>query len=161
MRALCTSILIFALSGLFFSAPAYPCGESMFRIGKGVHFRAYSAPIPGTVLVFARTAQEREVAEGIQQAGHQVLIVETDFELSKELHERDFDVIVAPASKRDSIEMQATNLPSPPRWIPVYSNDSAQEQSLKPLYGKGVASDDDLRKYLKAIHKSLKSTGSP
>ena len=54
---------------------ALGCGESMFRVGKGVHYRAYSAPIPGSVLVYARTNDEREVAQQLQDAGHNVMVV--------------------------------------------------------------------------------------
>ena len=50
------------------SENAFACGESMFRVGNDVHYRAYSAPIPGSVLVYARTDDERAVAERLQQS---------------------------------------------------------------------------------------------
>jgi hypothetical protein len=48
------------------SITAFACGESMFRVGKGVHYRAYSAPIPGLILVYARTDSERSIADSLR-----------------------------------------------------------------------------------------------
>ena len=139
---------------------ASACGESMFRVGKGVHYRAYSAPIPGTVLVYARTDEERAVAERLQEAGHEVLVVNSDVDLAMKLHDQTFDVIVAPASKRDAVESNASDLASPPDWVPVFEAGAGDPQAVRADYGRGVSSDDDIRKYLKAIHKSLKSQGT-
>lgn len=133
------------------------CGESMFRVGKGVHYRAYSAPIPGTVLVYARTDEERDVAERLQEAGHEVLVVDSDLDLAMQVQGHTFDVIVAPASKRDAVESNVSGLASPPDWVPVFEAGAGDPQSVRTDYGRGVSSDDDIRKYLKAIHKSLKS----
>jgi len=138
------------------SSNSLACGESMFRVGKGVHYRAYSAPIPGTVLVYARTDEERAVAEQLQQAGHQVLVVENDMDLAMQLDGQRFDVIVAPASKRSAVEAGASGLTSPPDWVPVYEPGMADSKAVRADYGRGVNSQDDIRKYLKAINKSLK-----
>jgi hypothetical protein len=139
------------------STDSLACGESMFRVGKGVHYRAYSAPIPGTVLVYARTDEERDVAEQLRQAGHEVLVVEDDFNLAMQLDRTEFDVIVAPASKREAVASSASGLASPPDWLPVFDAGTSDPQAIRADYGRGVSSDDDIRKYLKAIHKSLKN----
>ena len=145
---------------LLVPASTQACGESMFRVGKGVHYRAYSAPIPGTVLVYARTEEERAVAERLQEAGHEVLVVDSDLDLAMKLHDQSFDVIVAPASKRDAVESNASDLASPPDWVPVFEAGAGDPQAVRADYGRGVSSDDDIRKYLKAIHRSLKSQDS-
>ena len=95
------------------STGASACGESMFRVGKGVHYRAYSAPIPGTVLVYARTNEERAVAERLQEAGHEVLVVDSDLDLAMKLHDHAFDVIVAPASNNSSASGRPTIFEAP------------------------------------------------
>ncbi len=157
MRAIPLFVVILVCFVCFNSNLASACGESMFRVGKGVHYRAYSAPIPGTVLVYARTDDERAIAEQLQQAGHQVLVVENDMDLAMELNDQEFDVIVAPASKRAAVESGASGLSSPPDWVPVFESGTPDAQSVRADYGKGVGSEDDIRKYLKAIHKSMKS----
>lgn len=160
MRKLSIAPVVLAGCFVLASTTALACGESMFRVGKGVHYRAYSAPIPGTVLVYARTDEERAVAEQLQAAGHQVLVVENDLDLAMQLGGQQFDVIVAPASKRSAVESGATGLDSPPDWVPVYEPGMADARGVRADYGKGVGSQDDIRKYLKAIHKSLKSHGN-
>ncbi|MBT8098165.1 MAG: hypothetical protein KJO82_00375, partial [Gammaproteobacteria bacterium] len=40
---------------------AIACGESLFRVGKGVAFREYTAPLPGSILVVAKTEAELEL----------------------------------------------------------------------------------------------------
>lgn len=136
------------------------CGESMFRVGKDVHYRAYSAPIPGSVLVYARTDDERIVAERLQQAGHDVRVVANDVELAVEMQHQQFDVVVAPYSKREAVEAQSTQIASHPDWLPVVEDGSADERLAKSQYDYTVTGDDDIRKYLKAIHKSLKKRDS-
>lgn len=141
------------------SNDAIACGESMFRVGKGVHYRAYSAPIPGSVLVYARTDDERDVAEQLQQAGHNVQIVSSDIELAMEMQNQQFDVVVAPYSKREAVEEQSAQIAAHPDWVPVIEAGSADAKLAKSQYDHTVSVDDDIRKYLKAIHKSMKERG--
>ena len=139
---------------------ALACGESMFRVGKDVHYRAYSAPIPGSVLVYARTDDERAVAARLQQAGHEVRVASNDFELALEMQNQQFDVVVAPYSKREAVEAESAKIASHPDWVPVVEDGSADERLAQSEYRYTVSGDDDIRKYLKAIHKSLKLSGS-
>jgi len=158
-----TSILVTVLSiGLLasFSSDVFACGESMFRVGKGVHYRAYSAPIPGSVLVYARTDDERAVAEQLQEAGHTVSVVSNDVDLAMEMQNRQFDVIVAPYSKRDAVEAQSEAIAAHPDWIPIVVNGTDDVKLAKSQYNHTVTAGDDIRKYLKAIHQSLKASGA-
>lgn len=159
MRGTSVMVVVLAL-GSVLACNAFACGESMFRVGKGVHYRAYTAPIPGNVLVYARTPEERAVAEQLQQAGHQVLLVDSDTDLAIQLNHQPFDVIIAPASERLAVENAASNLGAPPEWIPVYGPASEENRQVKADYRGGVNDDDDIRKYLKAIHKNLKANAN-
>jgi hypothetical protein len=140
-----------------YSGATYACGESMFRVGKGVHYRAFSAPIPGSVLVFARTDSERVVAEDLRAAGHSVSIVASDDELVSEMQDHDFDVVVAPYSKREVVEAQSPEIAAHPNWVPVVVKGSADQRLARAEFGNVVTTDADVRKYLKAIHKTLKA----
>jgi len=136
------------------------CGESMFRVGKGVHYRAFSAPIPGSVLVYARTDSERAVAENLRLAGHRVQVVANDADLATQMHDQEFDVVVAPYSKREVVEAQSSQIASHPDWLPVVENGSADQRLALTQFDRVVTTDDDVRKYLKAIHLSLKNQGA-
>jgi hypothetical protein len=134
----------------------FACGESVFRVGKGVHYRANIAPISGTVLVYARTDQERAIAEQLQQAGHSVQMVSTDGGLAIEMQTQKFDVIVAPYSKRDEVEAQSAQIANHPDWVPVVESGSADAKLARSQYGHAVSVNAGIRKYLKAIHQSLR-----
>ncbi len=159
MRTLLIVAVFLAVSLTAISNGASACGESMFRVGKGVHYRAYSAPIPGSVLVYARTDQERAVADQLQEAGHSVQIVSNDVDLAMEMQTQQFDVVVAPYSKRDEVEAQSAEIATHPDWVPVIEKGSPDAKLAKSQYAHTVSSDDDVNKYLKAIHKSLKEQG--
>jgi hypothetical protein len=160
MRSLVIVAVFLTVTSTAISNDAFACGESMFRVGKGVHYRAYSAPIPGSVLVYARTDQERAVADQLQAAGHNVQVVSTDVELAMEMQSQQFDVVVAPYSKREAVEEQSAEIASHPDWVPVVESGSTDAKLAKAQYKHTVSIDDDIRKYLKAIHKSLKESGA-
>jgi len=151
--------IVTVLTMSVFSSAAYACGESMFRVGKGVNYRAFSAPIPGSVLVFARTDSERVIAESLRSAGHSVSIVANDDELIREMQGHEFDVVVAPYSKRGVVEAQSPEIAAHPNWVPVVEKGSADQRLAKSQFSNVVTTDDDVRKYLKAIHKTLKVNG--
>lgn len=143
-----------------FSSATYACGEPMFRVGKGVHYRAFSAPIPGSVLVFARTESERVVAEDLRAAGHNVSIVASDDELMREMQGHEFDVVVAPYSMREVVESQSPEIAAHPNWVPVVVKGSADQRLARAQFGNVVTTDADVRKYLKAIHRTLKKNSA-
>jgi hypothetical protein len=149
------AIVTVVTMSVFYTA-TYACGESMFRVGKGVHYRAFSAPIPGSVLVFARTDSERVVAEDLRSAGHSVSIVSSDDELMREMQGHEFDVVVAPYSMRKVVEAQSPEIVAHPNWVPVVAKGSADQRLAKKQFGNVVTTDADVRKYLKAIHRTLK-----
>jgi hypothetical protein len=142
------------------SSGVFACGESLFRVGKDVHYRAYSAPIPGSVLVYARTDDERAVAQELANAGHQVRVVNNDVSLSLEMQVQQFDVIIAPYSKRAAVEAESSEIASNPDWVPVVMDGTDEEKLAGSQYDYTVGADDDIRKYLKAIHKNLKKRDS-
>jgi len=157
MRKLINVSVLVALVLPVVTNSLFACGESMFRVGKGVHYHAFSAPIPGAVLVYARTDEERAIAEQLQEAGHSVHVVSTDVGLALEMQNQQFDVVVAPYSKRDEVEAQSAQIANHPDWVPVVENGSAEAKLAKSQYGRTVSADDDIRKYLKAIHQSLRA----
>jgi CheY-like chemotaxis protein len=136
------------------------CGESVFRAGKGVHYRAFTAPIPGTVLVYARTDGERAVAESLRQAGHDVHVVGNDAELAMQMQQQAFDVVLAPYSLHETVVSTTAQAASRPDVIPVVEPDSSDIKVAKAEFDDVVVASEDVRKYLKAIHHSLKARGA-
>lgn len=157
MRKSIVAAILAASILLVVSEYTLACGESMFRVGKGVHYRAFSAPIPGSVLVYARTDSELAVAENLRLAGHRVLVVANDAELATEMRNQEFNVVVAPYSKREVVEAQSAQIASRPDWLPVVEKGSPDQRLALAQFDRVVTTDDDVRNYLKAIHKSLKN----
>ncbi len=160
MRTSFVSVVLTVTALSTFSSTVLACGESVFRAGKGVHYRAFTAPIPGTVLVYARTERERAVAESLRQAGHDVHVVASDSEMAVQMQAQAFDVVVAPFSVREAVAATTSGSASHPDLIPVIDKGSEDLRMAKAEFDAVVMSDDDVRKYLKAIHRSLKDRGA-
>ena len=127
---------------------ASACGESLFRVGKGVGFREYTAPLPGSILVVANTEAEMAMVERLAAAGHDIHIVSDPSEIADELENHDIDVVLAYFSQREDVESQMSSMAAA-TFIPVAQADELYQQSL--------TNEDSVLKFLKTIHKTLKT----
>lgn len=133
---------LIALAAVLVGTNAMACGESLYRVGKGVSYRAYSAPLPANLLVYANSERAKEIAAELARAGHGVHLVADASELESELRKGGYDVVIAPDSERQTVETLSSAGSS---YLAVGSGD-----------GAGLAPDDNIKQYLKAIHKALK-----
>ena len=91
--------LVFILL-VFFGANAWACGDSLYRVGKGVSYRVYTAPLPGNVLVYGSSEAAEELAA--KRAERKEAL--TAYEKAQREHERDLkrwerDVVEAQKAK--------------------------------------------------------------
>lgn len=151
-------VLISVFLASLFTANAIACGDSLYRVGKGVSYRVYTAPLPGSVLVYGQSEGARQLAEALAQSGHGVRLVDNQVELAAELESGTYDVVIAPYSEHDSVEASAGNIDSlQTTYLPV-AMDKNEAQAANQQYEKVmVADEDEIKHYLKAIHKSLKN----
>lgn len=133
------------------SSGALACGESLYRIGKGVAYRAYSAPIPADVLVYVDTERDRQIAALLEGAGHGVQLVEDDESLRARLNSNEFDVVIAPFRARELVSRNTSIT-----FLPVVSDGSTDQRQARDLKLRPLTTDDDVKKYLKEIHRGLK-----
>ena len=145
------------MTGLF-AVDALACGDSLYRVGKGVSYRVYTAPLPGSVLVYGQSEGAKQLAEALAQSGHGVRLVDNQMELTAELESGNYDVVIAPYSEHDSVEASASNFDSlQTTYLPV-AMDKNEAQVANQEYEKVMVADkDEIKHYLKAIHKSLKN----
>lgn len=136
---------------------AAACGESLFRIGKGVAFREYTAPLPGSILVVAKTEGELAMVERLVAAGHDIHVVSDPGEISDELQRHDIDIVLAYFSQRETVEMQtaATDV----TYIPVAIDGTNEEDQARDLYERSLSNEDSVKRFLKTIHRTLKARG--
>lgn len=139
------------------AAAALACGESLFRVGKGVEFRQYTTPLPGSILAVANSEAELMMMERLVAAGHDVHVVSEPSQVQDELGEHDFDIVLAWYSQRDEIAGQIAG--SGATFIPVAMHDTGEEYDVRRDYEHALSSDDGVKTFLKTIHYTLKSRG--
>jgi hypothetical protein len=155
-------LVMFALALVvpMLSVDVIACGESLHRIGKGVAYRVYTAPLPGSVLVYGQSEGAKDLAEALARSGHGVRLVASEAELESELATGDYDVVIASYSEHEAVESGTNKLTaSNATFIPVASN-REEEKLAKQSYDRVMlAQKDEVKHFLKAIHKTLKSKG--
>lgn len=153
MKFLSTAIV--ALVVVFLSLDAVACGDSLYRVGKGISYRVYTAPLPGSVLVYGQSEGARQLAEALAQSGHGVHLVENEMDLALEMGKGRYDVVIAAYSERAAVE--ANQQSSNADFIPVATS-KEEEKAAKRSYDRVLVADRaEIKHYLKAIHRSLKS----
>ncbi len=93
----------------------------------------------------------------LSESGHNVDVVRSELELSLQMGNGGYDVVIGAYSDHDAIESMVNTSASQMTYLPVVGSDSEKEM-LKQTYDRVmVANRDEIKHYLKAIHKTLKS----
>lgn len=145
--------LLVAAIVVLFSLDAMACGDSMYRVGKGVSYRVYTAPLPGSVLVYGQSEGARQLAEALAQSGHGVRYVENEADLESELSSGAYDVVIASYDDHDKVEASAAGT----TYLPVVGTRDEAKIAEDTYANVMVADRDEIKHYLKAIHNSLKA----
>ena len=145
-------LLLASLTTVFLSQNAIACGDSLYRVGRGIAYRTYSAPLPGNLLVFAGSIEAQQLANALAESGHDVHLVASAEDLEDELRNGGYDVVIAPFAERATVE----SITSHASFLPVAMSDD-ENRLAKQEYASVLRSDDDIKRFLKSIHKTLKS----
>ena len=135
---------------------AFACGESLFRVGKGVAFREYTAPLPGSILVVANTEAELALVERLAAAGHDIHVVSDPSEIGEELQNHEIDVVLAYYSEREVVENEMSAMAGA-TYIPVAMDGTQEISEVSGHYQRSLSSEDSVLTYLKTIHRTLRS----
>jgi len=147
-----TTVAVLAFA---FSTQVLACGESLYRVGTGVSYRVYTAPLPGNVLVYGQSEGAEQLAAELAKSGHGVHLVQNESDLASEMEKGGYDVVIAPYSEHVAVEARQGG--SGVEFIPV-AESPEEEKAAKQSYDRVlVANDAEIKHYLKAIHKALKS----
>lgn len=148
--------LIALISCLLITLPAgnaVACGESLFRVGKGVQFREYTAPLPGTILAVAKTEAELLMVEQLVAAGHDVHVVADPSLVGEELGRYDFDIVLAYYDQRAEIAAQTAM--ASVTFLPVTMEGTTEADQASGEFERTLSSDDDVKQFLRTIHRTL------
>jgi len=111
------------------------------------------------VLVYGQSEAARQLAEALAQSGHGVQFVENETDFAQQMGTGDYDVVIAAYS--DHAMVEANQKDSGTEFIPV-AESREEEQAAKRDYDRVLLADQaEIKHYLKAIHKSLKSKAKP
>ncbi len=141
-----------AIIGLMLTNAALACGDSLYRAGKGVSYRTYSAPLPGNLLIFGASDGAKQLAEELSRSGHDVQLVENSDDLASRLESGDYDVVIAPFSERESVE----STDSSSSFLPIATEGSEERLAKETFDSVMVPEKHEIKHYLKAIHRALK-----
>lgn len=150
------TVFLAGLATALISGNAYACGDSLYRAGKGVSYRVYTAPLPGSVLVYGSSEGAEQLAAELARSGHGVRFVDSDEELKSELGTGDYDVVIAAYNEQSAIQAGTAVASEAPTFLPVALTDEEEAEARQDYERVMVAEDDDIKHYLKAIHQTLK-----
>ncbi len=154
-RTFVSTTLISALLLTSFEVSA--CGESLFRVGKGMSYREFTAPLPGKILIVAKTDGELALAQLLAKSGHEISIISEPEQIGDELANDEFDIVLAHFTQIQNLD-QASFKDSSAVFLPVASADSREEKKLaKAINRYAPSTDDSLKSFGKAIHRTLRS----
>ncbi len=153
MRRSVALVTLFATS--LFAGQALACGESLFRLGRGVTFREYTAPLPGNLLVVAKTDAERAMAERLAAAGHDVHVVSDPSEIGAAIRDSShpFDIVLAYFAQREVVEAETASTAAV--FLPV-AVDDAEETRAAADYGHVLLDQDSVKRFLRTINSVLR-----
>lgn len=151
--------LVLAIAAVLCSVAASPvlaCGESLFRIGKGLTYREYTAPLPGNIVIVANTENELAMAEALAAAGHHVHVVPDASQIFKALEEHEADIVLSYFDSESIVARQIAGTDT--SFLPVTRDSGAVDARAR--YAYVLASEDSLKTFLKTIHRSLREQQS-
>ena len=154
----CTALITLLATALI-GGNAYACGDSLYRVGKGVSYRVYTAPLPGSVLVYGEGEGVELLARELARSGHGVRLVTDGKELETELGSGDYDVVIAAYSHKSEVESDMIAGADAPTFLPVALTKEEQEQAREEHKRVMLAEKHEIKHYLKAIHQTLKQRG--
>ena len=150
------TVLLTGLATALIAGNAYACGDSLYRVGKGVSYRVYTAPLPGSVLVYGSSEGAEQLAAELARSGHGVRFVDSDEALQSELGTGDYDVVIAAYSDQSAVQAGTVAANNAPTFLPVAQTDEEAAAARQDYERVMVAEDDEIKHYLKAIHQTLK-----
>lgn len=151
--------LLAALAATLIGGNALACGDSLYRVGKGVSYRVYTAPLPGSVLVYGEGEGAELLAQELARSGHGVRLVSNDEELQAEIGSGAYDVVIAAYADRSSVEPGSNGLSGAPTYLPIALTEEEETQARNEHNRVMMAEKDEIKHYLKAIHQTLKQRG--
>ena len=134
---------------------ALACGESLYRVGKGIVYRDYTAPLPGNILLVASNETEMMLAKALTEAGHKVSVVERAELVREQLNNARYDIVMSRYELNGRIEpaLASTNV----NYLPVTRDGTDEADMAKSRFPRALKDTDHIKRFLIQIHRTLKA----
>lgn len=103
------AVILTAIAASMVGGSVYACGDSLYRVGKGVAYRVYTAPLPGSVLVYGDGENAELLAKELARSGHGVRLITNSEELQAEIGSGAYDVVIAAYSDESVVAPDMTS----------------------------------------------------
>lgn len=150
MRLILTSLILLAPG-----FEALGCGESLYRVGKGISYREYTAPLPGNLLVYGAAGNTESLAAELGKAGHNVSVAESISDLVLLAERGEYQIVIGPFNQYE--EFSAITVLSDATYLPIAIEGIDEKDAKDQFKHVMVPSKHEIKHYLKAIHKVLKA----
>jgi NAD(P)-dependent dehydrogenase (short-subunit alcohol dehydrogenase family) len=98
------------------------------------------------------------MVERLAAAGHHVHVISDPSEISDQLGDEQFEIVMAYYAQRAIVETQLRDTSI--IYLPVAHADTEEEQLAESAYRRSLSSDDSVKTFLKTIHRTLKDRQS-
>jgi len=121
--------------------PVLACHEVIVTMGKGLATQAYIAPNPANVLIlYTDASHDREYA-GLDLAGHHLTLVADMDELTEQLAQDRYDIVIAPLDLVDAVTSRVVADGSV-RVVPVVSRDMRRDNGIRDRFDEYLVDGD-------------------
>lgn len=148
-------LLLTALICLSFGIEALGCGESLYRVGKGVTYREYTVPLPGNLLVYGGAGDAEALAEELQRAGHNVTVAGSVSDLVQLAERGEIQVVIGRYHDYDDFE--SITVLSEATYLPIAVEGIDEDEARQRFKYVMVPTKHEIKHYLKAIHRVLQA----
>ncbi len=162
LAVLLTSLSVAVLA----SQGVQACGDKFMLVGRGVKFqRAYAAIHPASIVIYAhpqrsaaKAIRDPRLQSDLKQAGHRVVLVESDEALARALESDKVDVVLTDVADADRTSSQGATSPSRPTVLPVMYEPTREEaKEIESRYRCRLKSSDRPDRYLATIDDAMQA----
>lgn len=146
------------------ASAAFPCGEPLFKMGKGVRYQPILAPLPARILIYEPAAAANDpiaflqLSDNLRRAGHQVTEAMEASEIEALLHAGSYDIVVASYDQLEAVLPSIAGAASPPDVLPIVSRAQRQDRAISERFPEHlVGHAESLRASCKAVQRMMEA----
>ena len=142
---------------------AYPCGDKLLALNRGLRYQDLSSSRRASILVYTHAGSRTsgaitygQLQSVLVNAGHQLQTVGERSRLDEVLKTGHYDLVLVDLTDAPGVEESLRAAPSPPLVVPVvYDATKEESKAFKKQYRFLLKAPDRSGNYLNAIDRAL------